>query len=64
MTQNYSDFRGLKGVVRVSGKTLIQDQLITTINSLEAARINPEIFARMNQIPASGLNLGLVKVPQ
>ncbi|QDU95670.1 polymorphic toxin-type HINT domain-containing protein [Lignipirellula cremea] len=60
ITQNYKDFKGLEGVIRVSGKSRLSDQLTTTMNSLEIARHNPEVFLRMRQIPASGVNLGLV----
>jgi hypothetical protein len=34
-----------------------------TLDSLEAARINPEVFFRLPQIPSSGINMGLIKVP-
>jgi hypothetical protein len=64
VTRNYGHFRGLEGVIRVSGKTPIENQLITTVNSLEISRVNPEVFLRMKQIPASGINKGLVKPPK
>ena len=61
VTQNYSDFRRIPGVIRVSGSGSIVQHQITTLNSLEASRVNPEVFSRMNHIPASGMNLGLLK---
>ena len=64
VTQNYKDFKGLDGVIRVSGSPRpIEEQLRMTMNSLEIARVNPEVFARMKQIPASGINIKMVKPP-
>ena len=65
VTRNYKHFKQMRGVVRVGDKDVsLLQQIITTRNSLEAARLNPEIFLRMNHIPASGLNIGLLKAPQ
>ena len=64
ITQNYKDFKGLSRVIRVGKNVTIDKQTITTLNSLEAATINPEIWLRMKQIPASGLNLGLLNIPK
>jgi hypothetical protein len=64
VTKNFKDFKGLEGVIRVSDKVPLIQQLNTTLNSLEAARINPELFLRMRQVPASGINLGLVNPPR
>jgi hypothetical protein len=58
VTRNYKDFKQLSGVIRVSGKTELFEQVRVTLNSLEAARLNPGIWERMKHIPASGLNTG------
>jgi RHS repeat-associated protein len=62
ITRNYKDFKGLNGVIRVGGQSL-SEQFRLTLNSLNAAEINPEIWTRMNQIPASGLNKGTLNPP-
>ena len=70
VTRNYKDYKGMSQVVRVSGSTRLTEQLRVTINSLEAAKVNPEVWLRMEQligsrqIPASGINLGLLKPPK
>ena len=64
VTRNFTDFKGLEGVVRVSGTNSLAEQLITTSNSLQIARVNPEVFVNVPQIPASGLKVRLVKRPK
>lgn len=70
ITNNYKDFKGMSGVIRASQPTkggMLNSQnrqiFYNTYNSVQAARANPEIWMRMKQIPASGLNTGTIKAP-
>jgi hypothetical protein len=65
VTRNYDDFKGVSGVIRASDRQgNLKEEVRLVMNSLEVARINPEVWVRMKQIPASGLNTGHKIVPE
>lgn len=53
----------LRQVRAIKDNVPLVQQLTLTMNSVTATKTNPEIWKRMNQIPASGLNKGTLKAP-
>ncbi|MCX7746261.1 MAG: right-handed parallel beta-helix repeat-containing protein [Clostridia bacterium] len=61
ITRNYKDFKGMNKVIRCSDKSGLESEVNTVLDSLDTVSKNSNIWDKMKQVPASGINKGLIK---